>query len=489
MGKNTGFKEWGRKTAPRRAAKLRILDWNEIYLERSDEQSRAQGGRCMDCGVPFCLQGCPLGNRIPDWNDYVFRDRWQQAHIALESTNNFPEFTGRLCPAPCEGACVLGINDDAVTIEQIEREIIERAFREGWVETRPPKTATGKKVAVVGSGPAGMAAAQQLRRAGHDVTLYEKDDRIGGLLRYGIPDFKLEKRIIDRRLEIMAAEGVRFVTSVDVGNDITWTALKAKYDAVVVTAGAQKARDLPIPGRDLAGIHFAMEYLTQQNRVVAGDDVDDRIDARGKRVVVLGGGDTGSDCVGTAHRQGAISVTQIELMPAPPDSREYGNPWPQWPMVMRTSSSHEEGGVREFAVMTKRFAGVDGKVKQLHAVRVQAATDDSGRVRFVEVPGSEFVLDVDLVTLALGFVSPLTQTMVEQLDVTLDSRGNVKVDDGFRTSVPGIYAAGDTVRGASLIVWAISDGREVARTVDLDLMRTPRPRLPTRGANYSFGGR
>jgi len=489
MGKITGFKEWGRKTAPRRAAKLRVLDWNEIYLERTEEQSRAQGGRCMDCGIPFCQQGWPLGNRIPDWNDLVYRDRWHQAHLALESTNNFPEFTGRLCPAPCEGACVLAINDDAVTIEQIEREIIERAFKEGWVQVRPPKKTTGRRVAVVGSGPAGLAAAQQLRRAGHEVSLYERDDRIGGLLRYGIPDFKLEKQVIDRRLAIMQAEGVEFVTSTDVGVDVTWAELKAKYDAILVTVGAQKARDLPIPGRDLDGVHLAMDYLTQQNRTIAGDDVPDQIDARGKRVVVLGGGDTGSDCVGTAHRQGAISVTQIELLPAPPEGRSPSNPWPQWPMVMRTSSSQEEGGTREFAVMTKRFTGVDGKVKQLHAMRVQLETDEAGRMRFVEIPGSEFVIDVDLVVLALGFVSPVADSLVEQLGVELDARGNVKVDPGFRTSVPGVYAAGDACRGASLIVWAISDGREAARTVDMDLVQPARPRLPTRGANYSFGGR
>jgi len=488
MGKSTGFKEWSRKGAPRRAAKLRILDWNEIYLDRTEEQSRAQGGRCMDCGIPFCQQGCPLGNRIPDWNDYIYRDRWQEAHRALESTNNFPEFTGRLCPAPCEGACVLAINDDAVTIEQIEREIIERAFKEGWVELHVPKETTGKSVAVVGSGPAGMAAAQQLRRAGHDVTLYERDDRIGGLLRYGIPDFKLEKHIIDRRLELMSAEGVKFKPGVEVGKDVSWTDLQAQHDAIAITIGAQKARDLPIPGRDLGGIHLAMHYLTQQNRTVAGDDVPGKIDARGKRVVVLGGGDTGSDCVGTAHRQGATSVTQIELLPAPPDGRESANPWPQWPMIMRTSSSQEEGGQREFAVMTKRFGGVDGQVKQMHAIRVHPEHDERGGMRFAEVPGSEFIIEVDLVILALGFVSPVTDSIVAQLGAATDGRGNLKVDKEFRTSVPGVYAAGDASRGASLIVWAISDGREAARTIDADLTAA-RARLPTRGANYAFGGR
>lgn len=489
MGKITGFKEWKRKAAPRRGAKLRVLDWSEVYLDRTLEQSRQQGGRCMDCGVPFCQQGCPLGNRIPDWNDLIYRDRWQAAWEALASTNNFPEFTGRLCPAPCEAACVLSINDDPVTIEQIEKEIIERAFREGWVRPMPPQNSTGKRVAIVGSGPAGLAAAAQLRRGGHEVVLFEKSDRIGGLLRYGIPDFKMEKWVIDRRVQIMEAEGVTFQTNADVGVSPTWTELQRDFDAVVITIGALQARDLPIPGRDLGGVVQAMDYLEMQNRIVA-DDPTARplVDARGKRVVVLGGGDTGSDCLGTAHRQGAAWTAQIELMPEPPKGRAPGNPWPQWPMIMRTSSSQEEGGDRDFAVLTKRFGGVDGQVKKLHAVRINVDKDEQGRQRLVEKEGSEFSMDVDLVILALGFTGPNLGPLVDQTGVELDARGNVRVDDEFRTSVPGIYAAGDAQRGASLIVWAISDGREAARAVDADLLHV-QPRLATRGASYPFGGR
>jgi len=487
MGKATGFKEWGRNGAARRPARVRVLDWKEIYLERTDEQSRAQGGRCMDCGVPFCQQGCPLGNRIPDWNDLVYHGRWDQALAALESTNNFPEFTGRLCPAPCEGACVLAINDDAVTIEQIEKEIVERGFKEGWIKPQPIQSNTGKHIAVVGSGPAGLAAAAQLRRAGHQVTVYEKDDAIGGLLRYGIPDFKLEKWVIDRRIELMRAEGIKFEVGVDVGRSVSWTELRDKHDAIVIAIGAQRPRDLKIPGRDLEGVYIAMDFLTAQNRKVAGRSTSNPLDVRGKRVVILGGGDTGSDCLGTAHRQNATEVTQIELLPAPPDHRANDNPWPQWPMTMRTSSSQEEGGQREYAITTKRFAGVDGQMKKLHAVRIDVEHRD-GRMRIIEHPHDEVELDVDVVVLALGFVSPIAESLSEQLGIELDGRGNIKVDGAFRTSVPGVYAAGDASRGASLIVWAISDGREAARTADADLMREE-ARLPTRGANYAFGGR
>jgi glutamate synthase (NADPH) small chain len=489
MGKTTGFKEWSRKSAPKRGARLRVLDWSEIHLDRSLQQSREQGGRCMDCGVPFCMQGCPLGNRIPDWNDLVYRDRWQEAHAALVSTNNFPEFTGRLCPAPCEPACVLAINDEPVTIEQIEKEIVERAFREGWVRPVRPEERTGKRVAVVGSGPAGLAAAVQLNGAGHEVTVYERDDRVGGLLRYGIPDFKMEKWVIDRRLERMVADGVRFETGVCVGEDIGWAELRSRYDAVLVTVGALQARDLRVPGRDLDGIHLAMDYLVQQNRVVAGDDIDSgRIDARGKRVVILGGGDTGSDCLGTAHRQGASWVSQIELMPRPAGGRSPGNPWPQWPMILRTSSSQEEGGDRDFAILTKRFSGVDGRVRKLHAVRVDVQTTEDGHAQLVERPGSDLAIDVDLVLLALGFTGPALGTLAEQTGVEIEARGTIGVDSSFRTSVPGLYAAGDASRGASLIVWAISDGREAARTIDSDLMAAGSC-LPTRGIDCSFGGR
>jgi glutamate synthase (NADPH/NADH) small chain len=491
MGKDTGFKEWARQDAPRRGARLRVLDWKEVYLDRTLEESRKQGGRCMDCGVPFCQQGCPLGNLIPDWNELVYRDRWEQAFVALRSTNNFPEFTGRLCPAPCEPACVLSINDDPVTIEHIEREIIERAFREGWVRPMPPAHETGRRVAIVGSGPAGLAAAAQLRIAGHEVVVFEKDQRAGGLLRYGIPDFKLEKWVIDRRLDILRAEGIRFETGVEVGADLPWAELRGAYDAVLITIGALQARDLSIAGRDLAGIHLAMDYLCQQNRVVSGETVEphgSRIDARGKRVIILGGGDTGSDCLGTAHRQGASSTMQIELMPPPSSHRPSDNPWPQWPMIMRTSSSQEEGGVREFALSTQRFAGLDGQVRQLHAVRVAVERDGTGRQRVVELPDTAFALDADLVVLALGFVGPVVGTLVDQLGARLDARGNVWTGDGFRTSVPGVYAAGDASRGASLIVWAISDGREAARSIDADLMQATE-RLPTRGADSAFGGR
>jgi glutamate synthase (NADPH/NADH) small chain len=490
MGKTTGFKEWQRSEAPKRPKDTRVGDWNEFYLERDPDVSRQQGGRCMDCGVPFCQQGCPLGNQIPDWNDLVFRDRWHDAITRLHATNNFPEFTGRLCPAPCEAACVLAINDDPVTIEQIEKEIAERAFAEGWVTPRTPRPSSGKSVGVVGSGPAGLAAAEQLALAGHAVTVYEKADRIGGLLRYGIPDFKMEKWVIDRRLAILEAEGVRFETGVAAGTDVSWADLRARHDALLIATGAEKPRDLPVPGRELDGVHFAMEYLTQQNRRVAGLPVEGpAIDAKGKSVVVLGGGDTGSDCLGTAHRQGAAAVWQIELLPQPPEARPEDNPWPQWPMVMRTSTSQAEGGQREFAVMTKRLLGEGGRVEALEAVRLEFGTGGNGaRPTMVEVEGSTFTIAADLVLLAMGFLGPVTDSLVEQLGVAVTPRGNVAVDARYETSVPGVFATGDASRGQSLIVWAISDGREAARHIDASL-QPERAWLPSRGADQPFGGR
>lgn len=493
MGKPTGFMEWQRRMPLKRPKTERIGDYSEFLGVRPNEVSRQQGGRCMDCGVPFCQQGCPLGNMIPDWNDLVFRNRWRAAWRRLASTNNFPEFTGRLCPAPCEAACVLAIDQPAVTIEQIEKEIIERAFKEGWVVPRPPATRTGKRVVVVGSGPAGLAAAQQLNRVGHEVLVIEKDDRIGGLLRYGIPDFKMEKWVIDRRLEILRAEGIRFETGVEAGvtPGYTWTELKDQYDAVCLAIGAMKPRDLDVPGRDLDGVHLAMTYLTQQNKRVAGDDeaaIGPEISAEGKQVVILGGGDTGSDCYGTALRQGASRVLNIELMERPPMTRSEDNPWPQWPMVFRTSSSHQEGGERDFGLLTKRLEGEGGKLTKLHVVRCTAGPNAEGRFEIRETPGSEMEIDCDLLILAMGFLSPVTDSLVEQLGVELDRRGNVAVDDDYRTSVEGVYAAGDAKRGASLIVWAIAEGREMARTIDGDLREAPSP-LPTRGLDQHFGGR
>ena len=469
MGKPTGFVEWERLVAPKRPKAERLGDWREFVNARPTEVSRAQGGRCMDCGVPFCHQGCPLGNLIPDWNDLVFRDKWKQAYLALSATNDFPEFTGRLCPAPCESACVLAIDRDAVTIEQIEKEIIERAFAEGWVKPQPPATRTGKKVAVVGSGPAGLAAAAQLNRAGHSVTVFERDDALGGLLRYGIPDFKMARSVIDRRLKIMEAEGIAFRTSVDVAFD----KLKADHDALVLAIGARRARELEVPGRELSGVVQAMDYLERQNRAVAsGREVDVTFSAKDKRVVILGGGDTGSDCLGTALRQGARAVIQAELMPAPPTARTNENPWPQWPMIFRTSSSQEEGGKREFGFRTRAFLGT-GKLEKLDVEHGD---------------GRRGTIDADLVLLALGFTGPETDALAKQLGVKLDARGNIAVDARFATSVTGVFAAGDAQRGASLIVWAIADGREAARHVDAELRRGASV-LATRGADAAFGGR
>jgi glutamate synthase (NADPH/NADH) small chain len=470
MGKPTGFIEIARKKQPARPVGERVRDWQEVYLPYGVETLRQQGARCMDCGIPFCHQGCPLGNLIPDWNDLVYRDRWQAAIERLLATNNFPEFTGRLCPAPCEGACVLGINSDPVTIKGIENAIIERAYEEGWIAPRPPAQRTGKRIAVVGSGPAGLAAADQLNKAGHLVTVFERADRIGGLLRYGIPEFKMEKRVLDRRLAVMEAEGVRFRPNADIGGDIPATELQREFDAIVLAGGATRPRDLPIPGRQLGGVHFAMEYLTQQNRRCQGDEVADEgaITAQGRRVVIIGGGDTGADCLGTAHRQGAVSVHQFELLPRPPETRADSNPWPTWPQIFRVSSAHEEGGERLYSVATTSFTGRDGRVTGLEGHSV-VPVNENGRMSFKPVPGSEFTLECDLVLLAMGFVGP-ERSAVDQLGVALSDRGTVARDENWMTNVPGVFAAGDMQRGQSLIVWAIAEGRSAARGVDQWLM-------------------
>src|SRR5215813_13045516 len=467
MGKVTGFLEYQRELPQRRDPAVRIKDWFEIYHPFPADSVQAQAARCMDCGVPFCHTGCPVNNIIPDWNDLVFTGRWRDAIRQLHATNNFPEFTGRICPAPCEAACVLGINEPPVTIKQIEKTVVDRAFEEGWILPEPPSFRPGKRVAVIGSGPAGMAASQQLARAGHDVSLFEKNDRIGGLLRYGIPNFKMEKRLIDRRMRQMEAEGVRFVTNAHVGQNIAVDDLRREYDALLLTGGAEWSRDLKVPGRELKGVHFAMEFLPQQNRRCEGDAVLDEgaILATGKRVVIIGGGDTGADCLGTSHRQKAYSVHQFELMPEPPRERSPQTPWPLWPMQLRTESSHEEGGKREWAIATTRFIGdAYGNVKQLQAVRVGPPP------KFEPIPGTEIELDVELVLLAMGFLGPVRNGMLDQLGVKLDARGNVAVGEDWMSSVPGVFAAGDMRRGQSLVVWAISEGRNAARAVDQYLM-------------------
>jgi glutamate synthase (NADPH/NADH) small chain len=461
MGKVTGFLEYKRETPERRPVHERTQDFFPLYLPFPEEKLQIQGARCMDCGVPFCHVGCPLNNSIPDWNDLIYKGRWQEAIRALHATNNFPEFTGLVCPAPCETACVLGINEPPVTIKPIESAIIERAFREGWIRPEPPECRTGKRVAIIGSGPSGLAAAQQLNRAGHTVVVYEKADRLGGLLRYGIPDFKLEKTLIDRRLELLTKEGIQFQTSVYVGEDLPMASIRRKYDAFLLTGGAELPRDLKVPGRELKGIHFAMDFLTQQNRRCAGDRIDPKEDivATGRRVAVLGGGDTGADCLGTSHRQRALSVHQIEIMPLPPQERSPQTPWPSWPLMLRTESSHEEGGVREWGAATTRFTGDKGNVTRLHAVRVGPPPG------FDPIPDSEFTLEVDLVLLALGFTGPKQSKMLEELNIALDARGNIATNGNFATSVPGIFAAGDMRRGQSLVVWAISEGRKAAQAI------------------------
>ena len=472
MAKPTGFLEIQRKKWPTRPVAERLRDWKEVYLPYPVGELQKQAARCMDCGVPFCHQGCPLGNIIPDWNDLVYRNRWHEAIERLHATNNFPEWTGRLCPAPCEGSCVLGINDDPVTIKAVEVSIIEHAFDHGWVRPEPPAVRTGKKVAVVGSGPAGLAAAQQLNRAGHWVVVLERADRIGGLLRYGIPEFKMEKRFLDRRLELMGKEGVVFQPGAHVGTSPTVADLQREFDAIVLACGASAPRDLRVPGRELHGIHFAMDYLTLSNRRCQGDTIPDEafISAAGKHVVIIGGGDTGADCLGTVHRQGAASVHQFELLPRPPDTRGADNPWPQWPNVFRVSSAHEEGGERWYSVSTQHFLGdAHGRVRTLEGVKVEMIRD-GGRVDFRPVPGSEFALSAELVLLAMGFLGPDRAGPITELGLELTERGNVKRDANWMTSAPGVFACGDMQRGQSLIVWAIAEGRSCARGVDTYLM-------------------
>jgi glutamate synthase (NADPH) small chain len=460
VGKVTGFMEFARETPSRRDVRERTNDSFEVYQPFPEEKVRTQGARCMDCGIPFCHTGCPVNNIIPDWNDLVYRNEWKDAIRVLHATNNFPEFTGRICPAPCEAACVLGISEPPVTIKLIEKSIVEHAWKEGWIKPEPPETLTGKRVAIVGSGPAGLAAAQQLARAGHSVTVFEKADRIGGLLRYGIPDFKMEKQVLDRRLEQMRAEGVIFTTNAHVGQDIPAQDLRQEFDAVLLTGGAENPRDLQVPGRELQGIHFAMDYLPQQNKRIAGDEVRNQILATGKRVVILGGGDTGADCLGTAHRQKAASVTQFEIMPMPPEERHASTPWPLWPLQLRIESAHEEGGVRDWAVNTTKFTGDGrGRVQRLHTVRVGPPP------KLEPKPGTDSTVDADLVLLALGFTGPVIEGMLEQLGIELDARSNVATKN-YMSSVPGVFAAGDMRRGQSLVVWAISEGRVAAKAVD-----------------------
>jgi glutamate synthase (NADPH) small chain len=479
MGDPRGFLTTTREAPTRRPVDLRLMDWREVYEEFPDQKLEKQAGRCMNCGIPFCHQGCPLGNLIPEWNDLVYRDEWREAIERLHATNNFPEFTGTLCPAPCEAACVLAINSDAVTIKQVELQIVDHAWREGWVVPQPPPVKTGKKVAVVGSGPSGLAAAQQLTRVGHDVTVFERADRIGGLLRYGIPEFKMEKFRLDRRIAQMEAEGTVFRPGTNVGTDVTVEQLKTGFDAVVLAGGATAARDLPAPGREFTGIYQAMEYLPWANRVQQGDLDEPPITAAGKHVVIVGGGDTGADCLGTAHRQGAASVTQLEIMPTPPEKRTENMPWPTYPMVYRVASAHEEGGERRYAVNTVEFTGdADGNVATQRLVEV--TRDANGR--FVAVEGTEHEIPAQLVLLAMGFVGPEKGPLLEGLGVDLDPRGNVARDENFMTSVPGVFTAGDMGRGQSLIVWAISEGRAAAAGVDEYLTgRTvlPRPIAPT----------
>ncbi len=476
MGLPTGFLEIERQDRPYEKVETRLKNWREFVKPLPPAEIGRQGARCMDCGIPFCHNGCPVNNLIPDWNDLVRRDKWQQALEMLHSTNNFPEFTGRICPAPCEAACTLNIDDNPVTIKSIECAIVDRGWEEGWIAPLPPAAKTGKRVAVIGSGPAGMACAQQLARAGHAVTLFEKADRIGGLLRYGIPDFKMEKHLIDRRIRQMEAEGVEFRTGVEVGTTISIKSLIEGYDAVALTGGAEHPRDLEVPGRELAGIHFAMDFLTQQNKRNAGDDEvraapRGTISAKGKHVIVIGGGDTGSDCVGTSNRQGAASVTQLEVMPKPPERENKALTWPDWPLKLRTSSSHDEGCERDFAVLTKRAVGSEGRVEALECTYIDWVKGADGRMAMQEVEGSTFRLKADLVLLAMGFVSPRKAGMLDQSAVALDPRGNVRATEmDYRTSVEKLFAAGDMRRGQSLVVWAIREGRQCARAVDEFLM-------------------
>ena len=473
MGEITGFLQWERQLPQRRPVPVRLRDWKEVYEDFPADEVRTQAGRCMDCGIPFCNNGCPLGNLIPDWNDLVYRDNWRQAIERLHATNNFPEFTGRLCPAPCESACVVGINQPAVAIKQVEVEIVDRAFEEGWIVPQIPSSSTGRRVAVIGSGPAGLAAAQQLTRAGHSVTVLERADRIGGLLRYGIPEFKMEKHHIDRRIEQMSAEGTEFRTGAIVGDNVDIDVLRASHDAVVLACGATAWRDLPVPGRELGNIYQAMEYLPLANRVQLGDTESSAIDVNGGHVVIIGGGDTGADCLGTALRQGAASVTQLEIMPQPPEERAGGNPWPQYAMIYRVSTAHEEGGERMYSVNTERFVDDgNGNVKAL-AIHEVEFVDGA----FKKIEGTDRELPADYVFLAMGFVGPEKGSWLDTLGVDFDQRGNVARDDNFMTSVPGVFVAGDMGRGQSLIVWAIAEGRSAAAGVDTYLMN--QSRLPT----------
>ncbi|HUA52987.1 MAG TPA: glutamate synthase subunit beta [Candidatus Sulfotelmatobacter sp.] len=485
MGKPTGFVEFAREDRPYVKAPERIKNFKEFVKPLPDDAVQTQAARCMECGIPFCHNGCPVNNLIPDWNDLVYRNRWREALDTLHSTNNFPEFTGRICPAPCEEACVLNINDQSVTIKTIECAIVDKGWQEGWIVPRPAARKTGKRVAVVGSGPAGMACAQQLARAGHAVTLYEKSDRIGGLLRYGIPDFKMEKHLIDRRMTQMAAEGVEFRPNTHIGGNLPAPRLVEEFDAVVLSGGAEAPRDLPVPGRELDGVHFAMDFLTQQNKRIAGDAEDTAhantgapISAKGKHVIVIGGGDTGSDCIGTSFRQGAKSVTQLEILARPPEHENKPLVWPDWPLKMRTSSSQEEGAERDWSVVTKSLSGKAGKVTALNAVRVDWRKGADSKVAMVELPNSAFELKADLVLLAMGFLHPVHHGMLEQLDVARDPRGNVQADTvRYQTSNEKVFAAGDMRRGQSLVVWAIREGRQCARAVDQFLMgKTDLPR-------------
>jgi glutamate synthase (NADPH/NADH) small chain len=463
MGKPTGFMEFQREVPARRPIEERVQDWRDVYIEFPEQKVQVQGSRCMDCGIPFCHNGCPLHNVIPHWNDLAFRGRWKEALRILHSTNNFPEFTGRICPAPCEASCVLGIIEPAVSIKAIEKSIIDFAFEQGWIRPEPPQKRTGKTVAVIGSGPSGLAAAQQLNRAGHHVTVYEKNGRLGGLMRYGIPDFKLEKHLIDRRIEQMQAEGVVFATHAHVGVNVAADELRRSYDVLLLCGGTESPRDLNVPGRELNGVHFALEFLPQQNRRVAGDKIDPakEILATGKNVVIIGGGDTGADCLGTSLRQKAKSVRQFEIMPKPPIDRSPSTPWPLWPLQLRTESSHEEGGLREWSVATTKLEGDEqGNLKKIHAVRVGPAP------KFEPVAGSEFSVDAELVLIAMGFTGPVRSGMLEGLGVALDQRGNVACDENYMSSVPGVFAAGDMHRGQSLVVWAIAEGRKAADGVN-----------------------